>query len=113
MGSTLVVAEKPSVGMAVSKVLGARNHQEGYMEGNGWLVSWCIGHLVELAPADAYDLRYSQWTRTDLPIIPDPWKYQVLTATKKQFDVLSSLMRDNRVDSLVCATDAGPWVLVG
>ena len=77
------------------------------MEGNGWLVSWCIGHLVKLAPADAYDPRYSKWTRADLPIIPDPWQYQVLAATKKQFEVLSSLMRDECVDSLVCATDAG------
>lgn len=107
MGSKLVIAEKPAVGMALSKVLGARNRHDGYMEGNGWLVSWCIGHLVELAPADVYDPRYSKWTRADLPIIPDPWQYQVLASTKKQFDILSALMLDNRVDSLVCATDAG------
>ena len=107
MGSTLVVAEKPAVGMALSKVLGARNRQESYMEGNGWLVSWYIGHLVELAPADAYNPRYSKWICADLPIIPDPWRYQVLANTKKQFDVLSALMRDDRVDSLVCATDSG------
>ena len=107
MGKTLVIAEKPAVGVALSKVLGARNRKDGYMEGNGWLVSWCIGHLVELAPADAYDPRYSKWTRSDLPIIPDPWRYQVLTNTRKQFDVLSALMQDDCVDSLVCATDAG------
>ncbi len=70
-------------------------------------MSWCIGHLVELAPADAYDPRYSKWTHADLPIIPDPWQYRVLASTKKQFDILSALMQDNRVDSLVCATDAG------
>ena len=107
MGNTLVIAEKPSVGVALSKVLGARNRKEGYIEGNGWLVSWCIGHLIELAPADAYDPRYSKWTRTDLPIIPDSWRYQVLTNTRKQFDVLSSLMQNKCVDSLVCATDVG------
>ena len=66
----LVIAEKPSVAMSLSKVLGATSRKDGYMEGGGWLVSWCVGHLVELAPADAYDPRYSKWDYDDLPIIP-------------------------------------------
>ena len=78
-----------------------------YVEGGGWLVSWCVGHLVEPAGPDAYDPRHSKWAYEDLPILPRAWKYQVLPDTKKQFDTLAALMRDGRVDSLVCATDAG------
>lgn len=103
----LVIAEKPSVAMALSKVLGAKSRRDGYMEGGGWLVSWCIGHLVELAPADAYDPRYSKWNYADLPILPEPWQYQVLPDTKKQFETLKSLMHRADVTALICATDAG------
>ncbi len=103
----LVLAEKPSVGMSLSKVLGAKSRRDGYMEGNGWLVSWCVGHLVDLVNADAYDPRYSKWAYEDLPIIPTEWQYKVLPDTRKQFDILSALMADERVESLVCATDAG------
>lgn len=93
--------------MALAKVLGAKSKHDGYMEGGNWLVSWCIGHLVGLAPADAYDPRYSKWTCEDLPIVPEPWQFRVLPDTKKQFAILNALMKDDRVDSLVCATDAG------
>ena len=93
--------------MALAKVLGAKSRRDGYLEGNGWLVSWCVGHLVELATADAYDPRYSKWIYADLPILPDPWQFRVLPDTKKQFAILDALMKDERVDSLVCATDAG------
>lgn len=103
----LVIAEKPSVAMALARVLGAGTRRDGYTEGGGWLVSWCVGHLVEPAGPDAYDPRYSKWAYEDLPILPRAWKYQVLPDTKKQFDTLAALMRDNRVESLVCATDAG------
>lgn len=103
----LVIAEKPSVAMALSKVLGATGRKDGYMEGGGWLVSWCIGHLVELAPADAYDPRYSKWNYADLPILPEPWQFQVLPDTKKQFETLKSLMNRADVTTLICATDAG------
>ena len=103
----LVIAEKPSVAMALAKVLGAKTRRDGYVEGNGWLVSWCVGHLVEMAPADAYDPRYSKWNYADLPIVPHPWQYRVLPDTKKQFDTLAALMKDDRVDTVVCATDAG------
>lgn len=103
----LVITEKPSVAQAIAQVLGASEKRDGYMEGNGWLVSWCIGHLVELAPTDAYDPKYSKWNYADLPIVPSEWQYRVLPDTKKQFDILDGLMKDSRVESIVCATDAG------
>ena len=103
----LVIAEKPSVAMNLAKVLGAGARRDGYTEGNGWLVSWCVGHLVELANADAYDPRYSKWAYEDLPIFPRQWHYIVLPNTKKQFDTLADLMKRPDVESLVCATDAG------
>ena len=93
--------------MSLSKVLGARSRNDGYVEGNGWLVSWCVGHLVELAPADAYDPRYSKWAYDDLPIVPNPWQFQVLPDTRKQFNILRQLMGREDVDTVVCATDAG------
>ena len=93
--------------MSIAKVLGARSRKDGYVEGNGWLVSWCVGHLVELAPADAYDPRYSKWAYDDLPIIPQPWQFQVLPDTRKQFNILRQLMGREDVDTVVCATDAG------
>ena len=103
----LVIAEKPSVGMALAKVLEVTGRKEGYMEGGRYLVSWCIGHLVEPVPADTYNPKYSRWDYSDLPIFPDPWQYQALPGTKKQFQILSALMADSRVDTVVCATDAG------
>jgi len=103
----LVISEKPSVAIEIGKALGAKSRRDGYVEGNGWLVSWCVGHLVELANADAYDPRYSRWAYEDLPIIPSKWLYQVLPGTKKQFEILSELMARPDVEYLVCATDAG------
>lgn len=94
----LVIAEKPSVAMNLAKVLGAGARRDGYTEGNGWLVSWCVGHLVDLANADAYDPRYSKWAYEDLPIIPRQWQYSVLPNTKKQFDTLAELMKRPDVD---------------
>ena len=103
----LVVAEKPSVAQSLAAVLGAKQKKQGYFEGGGFLVSWCVGHLVRLAPADAYDPKYSEWTYEDLPIIPKEWKFIVDPGKKEQFKVLSDLMNRADVDSLVCATDAG------
>ena len=103
----LVVAEKPSVAQAYAKVLGATNHNDGYLEGNGYLVSWCIGHLVELAPPNVYDEKYVKWSVADLPILPEKWQYLVSAPTKKQFGVLKKLMNSPDVDSIICATDAG------
>ena len=103
----LVIAEKPSVAQSIAKVIGATDRQDGYLEGNGYIVSWCVGHLVELAEPEAYDERYAKWNYSDLPILPDRWEYQVSESTKKQFKVLKELMKREDVSSLVEATDAG------
>ena len=107
MSYRLVIAEKPSVGAAYAKVLGATNRQDGYWEGNGYLVSWCIGHLVELAPPNVYDAKYVKWSIADLPILPQKWQYLVSASTKKQFGILKKLMNRPDVDSVTAATDAG------
>ena len=75
MSYRLVVSEKPSVAMAYAKVLGVTNRKDGYLEGNGYLVSWCVGHLVELAPPNAYGEQYVKWSIADLPILPQKWQY--------------------------------------
>ena len=103
----LVISEKPSVAMSYAKVLGATSRKDGYLEGNGYLVSWCIGHLVELAPPNVYDAKYVKWSIADLPILPQQWQYLVSAGTKKQFGILKDLMNRPDVDSIVCATDAG------
>ena len=107
MSYQLVVSEKPSVGAAYAKVLGATNRQDGYWEGNGYLVSWCIGHLVELAPPNVYDAKYVKWSIADLPILPQKWQYLVSASTKKQFGILQKLMHRPDVDSIVNSCDSG------
>ena len=103
----LIITEKPSVARNISKVLGAAARRDGYLEGGGYLISWCVGHLVELAPPGAYDPRLERWDRADLPILPEQWRYLVSSSTKNQFDVLCKLMHRPDVDRIVCATDAG------
>ena len=103
----LIVEEKPSVAMSYAKVLGATNRQDGYLEGNGYLVSWCVGHLVELAPPNVYDEKYTKWSIADLPILPQKWQYLVSASTKKQFGILQNLMHRPDVDSIVNSCDAG------
>ena len=103
----LVIAEKPSVAMALASVLGARTRKDGYVEGNGYIVSWCIGHLVGLCDASEYDEKYKKWRYEDLPIVPECWRHKVLDGTKKQYGILKKLMRDSNVDEVICATDAG------
>ena len=103
----LVIAEKPSVAQSIAGVLGATERKDGYMEGNDYIVSWCVGHLIELAQPESYDEALQKWTYESLPIIPDTWKHEVKSDTKAQYKVLYQLMHDNRVDSVVCATDAG------
>ena len=103
----LVLAEKPSVAQSLAKVLGANKRCDGYLEGNGYVVSWCVGHLVELSQPEAYNETYAKWRLEDLPILPTAWKYQVSASTKKQFGILKDLMKREDVKSLVCATDAG------
>ena len=107
MQMKLVLAEKPSVAQSIAKVLGATKREDGYIEGNGYIVSWCVGHLVELAEPEAYDAKYGKWTYYDLPIFPMDWQYEVSSGTKKQFGILKKLMARDDVASLVCATDAG------
>ena len=98
----LVLAEKPSVAMSLSKVIGANQRGDGYMEGNGYLVSWCVGHLVELSQPEAYDEKYARWKYDDLPILPEHWQYQVSASTKKQFGILKKLMQRKDVEPDLC-----------
>ena len=107
MGNRLVLAEKPSVAQAIAKVLGATKRCDGYLEGNGWLVSWCVGHLVELAEPESYDEKYSKWRYEDLPIFPEKWKYEVSSSTRKQFSVVKQLMNREDVTEIVECTDSG------
>ena len=102
-----VVTEKPSVARTIAAVLGASEKKKGYLEGNGYWVSWCVGHLVELATPSTYDERYAKWRLEDLPILPQDWQYTVIESTKAPFSVLRTLMNDSRVTSIICATDAG------
>ena len=103
----LVIAEKPSVAQSIAKVLGAASRKDGYLEGNNYIVSWCVGHLVGLADASSYDERYAKWRYDDLPIVPEEWLFEFPKDKAQQFKVLCNLMKDKRVNELVCATDAG------
>ena len=133
----LVIAEKPSVGKTIAAVIGANSRKDGFYEGNNYIVSWCIGHLLQLAPPDAYteaDMRtidsghkgeiegnsdnsvnsqvkkserYAKWVYDDLPILPEQWKFVVSSGKKKQLDILRKLMNDKDTGTIICATDAG------
>lgn len=103
----LVIAEKPSVAQTIAKVLGASERKDGYVQGNGYIVSWCVGHLAALMNPESYDEKYKAWSFETLPIIPETWKFGILPSTKKQFYTLKELMFRSDVDELVCATDAG------
>lgn len=103
----LVIAEKPSVAISIAKVIGANKKKDGYYEGNGYRVSWCVGHLIQMANPDSYDGKYAKWNMVDLPIIPREYKYEVAKATKKQFNILKKLMNDKEVDTVINACDAG------
>ena len=103
----LIITEKPSVAKSIASALGVTSRADGYFEGNGYLVSWCIGHLVGLAEAAAYDDRYKKWRYEDLPILPDPFRYVVSEEKAAQFHVLQSLMERTDVTELVNACDAG------
>ena len=104
---TLVISEKPSVAISISKVLGATKKKDGYYEGNGYIVSWCVGHLIQMANPERYDEKYAKWNIKDLPIIPKEYKYEVAKATKKQFTILKKLMNDKDTDIVINACDAG------
>lgn len=103
----LVIAEKPSVGMALAKALGVTGKKNGYVEGDDYIVSWCVGHLVGLANADSYDEKYRKWNIEDLPIIPENWIFDIAPDKNEQFGILRKLMNDSRVTEVVNACDAG------
>ena len=101
------MTEKPSVAISYAKILGVHGRQDGYLEGNGYLVSWCVGHLVELAPPSSYGEQYVKWNIADLPILPEKWQYLVSASTKKQFGILKKLMHRADVNTVVNSCDAG------
>lgn len=103
----LVIAEKPSVARNIAEVLGATERKDGYLEGGGYLVSWCVGHLIELVSADTYREEWKKWAYETLPIIPSPWQYAVKKTTKDQYKVLNDLLHRPEVTEVICATDAG------
>lgn len=103
----LVVTEKPSVARSIAEVIGASENKDGYMKGNGYLVSWCVGHLVELAQPESYGEQWKKWTYESLPVKPEKWKYEIKPDTKAQYDILCQLMNREDVSAVVCATDAG------
>ena len=103
----LVICEKPSVGAAVAVALGVREKKDGYIEGNGYVISWCIGHLVGLAEAAAYGEQYRKWSYDSLPILPQEWQYTVAADKGKQFKILKDLMQRSDVSEVVNACDAG------
>ena len=103
----LVICEKPSVAMSIAKVIGATGRQNGYYEGGGYIVSWCVGHLIQMASPLAYDEKYSKWRLENLPIIPGKYKYEVVTATRGQFNTLKKLMNSKEIETVINACDAG------
>ena len=107
MSFQLVIAEKPSVARSIAAVIGATEKQNGYWQGGGYLVSWCIGHLVSFAEAGQYDEKYCKWKYEDLPILPQPWQFIVPDEKKQQFEIVRALLNRSDVDSVTAATDAG------
>ena len=103
----LVICEKPSVGAAIAAALGVKEKKNGYFENDEYVISWCIGHLVGLAEASIYDEKYKKWNYSDLPIIPDDWKFSLSKDKEDQFKVLKTLMERSDITSLVNACDAG------
>ena len=103
----LVIAEKPSVARSIAAVIGATDRQDGYLQGNGYLVSWCIGHLVSFADAALYDERFKKWRYEDLPIIPESWRLTVPPDKRERFDILRTLLRSEEVSEVINACDAG------
>lgn len=107
MGKILVIAEKPSVAKDIARVLGCKQKGEGFLAGERYIVSWAIGHLITLAEPENYDIKYKQWKRETLPILPEQMKLKVISKTRSQFKILKSLMNHKEVESLICATDSG------
>ena len=107
MSQKLVICEKPSVSKSISDAIGAKNRKDGYYEGNGYIVSWCVGHLLGLAEPQAYNEKYTKWRYEDLPILPEIWQYTANSNTKKQLKILCDLIKRSDVDCIINACDAG------
>ena len=103
----LVIAEKPSVGAAIAAVMGANEKRSGYFEGGGYLVSWCIGHLISLADAATYNEQFRKWKYDDLPIVPQEWQFIVASGKEQQFSILKDLMHRSDVTEIINACDSG------
>lgn len=103
----LIIAEKPSVAAAIAAALGVQGKKTGYIEGKGYLISWCIGHLIGLAEAAAYGEQYRKWSYDSLPILPEKWQYSLSKGKEKQFSILKELMHREDVSEVVNACDAG------
>lgn len=103
----LIVTEKPSVAIDISKVLGVNNRKDGYIEGKGYIITWCIGHLIQLANPEEYDVKYKKWSFETLPILPEKFIKEVNKQTSKQYNVVKKLMKDKDLKEIICATDAG------
>lgn len=105
--SKLIIAEKPSVGMSIASAVGAKSSHDGYIDGNGYIVTWCVGHLAAMANAEVYDEKYAKWRYDDLPIVPQKWEYVPEKDKAKQFEVIRELMNRDDVDEIINACDAG------
>ena len=103
----LVIAEKPSVAQSIGAVLGANSRKDGFMDGGGYIVTWCVGHLVGLAPADYYDEKYAKWQYKDLPILQQNWKYVISKGKEKQMKIIGQLMKRREIKEIIAATDSG------
>lgn len=103
----VVIAEKPSVAKSIGEAIGANNRKNGYLEGNGYYVTWCVGHLIELVTAEKYNPAWKKWSYETLPIIPEKWSYEIKRNTRDQYQVLHSLLNSQDVNEVICATDAG------
>ena len=103
----LIIAEKPSVAQSIAAVLGAKRRETGYLEGGGYLVSWCFGHLAELASAETYNEAYAKWRYEDLPIVPFSWRWKISRDKWTQFEILKTLLHREDVGSVINACDAG------
>ena len=103
----LIIAEKPSVAITIAQVLKVSDRKDGYLEGNGFIISWCYGHLAGLADAEHYDPKYSKWKKEDLPIFPQSFQFRITAGKQKQFDIIKKLMRRKDVTAVINACDAG------
>ena len=111
MGKTLVIAEKPSVGRDYAKVLGCTGRGDGCLIGDRYVVTWAVGHLVELSPPERYDSRYKRWSYRDLPIMPERIRHEVIASSKKQYEIVKSWMNSDQITHIICGTDSDKFLI--